>query len=44
MNDAESITAEPRNSELLARHLDDAGIPYHLLNAKPENAAREADT
>ena len=32
----------PRNSEVLAGYLSREGLTYKLLNAKPENAAREA--
>ena len=36
-------TTSIENSELLAKHLDAEGVPYYLLNAKPENASREAE-
>lgn len=36
-------TTSIENSERLARHLEAEGVPYYLLNAKPENASREAE-
>lgn len=36
-------TTSIENSELLAQQLDAEGVPHHLLNAKPENASREAE-
>nr|WCH57071.1 preprotein-translocase subunit a [Hypnea musciformis] len=36
-------TTNVEKSEFLARILDEFNIPYNLLNAKPENIAREAE-
>lgn len=36
-------TTSVENSELLASMLDEQGVPYELLNAKPENVEREAE-
>ena len=36
-------TTSVEQSEALASDLDKAGIPYQLLNAKPENVARESE-
>ncbi len=36
-------TTSIENSMLLSRALHDHGIPHYLLNAKPENASREAE-
>ncbi|MER3429029.1 MAG: preprotein translocase subunit SecA [Pyrinomonas sp.] len=36
-------TVSVENSELLSRRLQRLGIPHNVLNAKPENAAREAE-
>nr|YP_010902626.1 preprotein-translocase subunit a [Hypnea nidulans]WCH54481.1 preprotein-translocase subunit a [Hypnea nidulans] len=36
-------TTNVEKSEFLARILDEFDIPYNLLNAKPENIAREAE-
>eukprot|EP00438_Fugacium_kawagutii_P033544 Skav210143 [mRNA] locus=scaffold268:76254:83933:+ [translate_table: standard] len=36
-------TTSIENSELLSEQLDAEGVPHHLLNAKPENASREAE-
>ena len=37
-------TTSIESSERLARDLELRGVPYYLLNAKPENADREAAT
>lgn len=36
-------TTSVEQSEALARQLDEVDIPYQVLNAKPENAEREAE-
>jgi preprotein translocase subunit SecA len=36
-------TSSVENSELIAGLLDTCGVKYNLLNAKPENAARESE-
>eukprot|EP00933_Yihiella_yeosuensis_P050853 TRINITY_DN48665_c0_g1_i1.p1 TRINITY_DN48665_c0_g1~~TRINITY_DN48665_c0_g1_i1.p1 ORF type:complete len:1337 (+),score=327.26 TRINITY_DN48665_c0_g1_i1:62-4072(+) len=36
-------TTNVENSEILAELLDALGVPYQLLNAKPENVARETE-
>ncbi|KAK9821732.1 hypothetical protein WJX81_008527 [Elliptochloris bilobata] len=36
-------TTSVERSEALAKRLDEAGIPYELLNAKPENVERESE-
>jgi preprotein translocase subunit SecA len=36
-------TVSVENSELIARRLQQAGIKHNVLNAKPENAGREAE-
>lgn len=36
-------TTSVEQSESLAKQLDDVDIPYQVLNAKPENAEREAE-
>jgi len=36
-------TTNVENSEIIAELLDALGVPYRLLNAKPENVARETE-
>jgi len=36
-------TTNVENSEIIAELLDALGVPYQLLNAKPENVARETE-
>jgi len=36
-------TTSVENSELLAKLLDERGVPYNLLNARPENVERESE-
>ncbi len=36
-------TVSVENSEMLAKRLKRMGVPHNVLNAKPENAAREAE-
>jgi len=36
-------TTNVENSEIIAELLDTLGVPYQLLNAKPENVARETE-